>query len=222
MLDSGALAGVVYADFLLTFSGAAAVQVDVNVQKQVPAKEYISALAEGFINAAKTQVLLDNSSGQADGPGNAPPVPCQIPGAASAVPVFLAASGWAGPQSAGFAAVAIEKMLTRFAQQTLVMMNPNAAVGTGVGSVNPGINSGLGQAFGGALQGTLQAAFLARPMFCRNFNPSNGVNPEVLKVLPAYAQAYGVGLQTLTATVSYTGTGLVPAGASTVNTGRFQ
>lgn len=220
MLDARALTGVVFADYLGAFPGAVKVKVSVNGTPTCPAKEYVSALATGFIDAARTLTLFDNTTGQADTPGAPTPAVLQVPGAAAAVPVFLAAAGWSGPQSAAVGRVLVQQMLTRFAEQALVQMNPSAGVGTGVGVLSPASNSALDSMFQAALMGTLQAAF-KKPVFCREFDVSQGLNPQILRSLKPFAQAYGVGLKTLTATVSYTGTGLVPAGASTVNTGRF-
>lgn len=222
MLDSAALAGVVFGDFLASFPQAARASVTVNGQAVCPSKEYISALAEAFIGTARTLTLLDNSTGVADSPGTAPPSPLQIPGASAAVPVFLAASGWSGPQGAPGAKVFVAQILTRFAQQAQVLMNPNPGVGTGVGVISPAMNSALGRAFSAAATGQLQAAFLMHDVFCKDFNPGKGLNPEITRVFPAFAEAWAAGLTTMTSTISYVGTGVTPVSpSSSVGTGRF-
>jgi hypothetical protein len=222
MLDDRALAGLVFADYLQALPKAATTRVAVGGQPKCPPKEYIAALATAFIGTARTLTILDNSTGTADSPGTAPPAVVQIPGASAAVPVFISASGWAGPQGVPGAKVFVSGMLTRFAQQALLQMNPNAGVGTGTGIVSPAINSGLDQAFAGAAIAQLRTAFLGHAVFCRSFDPARGLNPEIEKVLPSFAQAWGTGLKTLTSTISYVGTGASPVPpSSSVNTGRF-
>jgi hypothetical protein len=221
MVDAAALAAAVFSDYLLAFPQAAAVSVDVGGQPKVPSKEYLDALCKGFTDAAKALVILDNSTGVTDSPGNAPPATCQIPGSSLGIPVFVGITQWAGPQTTPMLQVFVGKVLTRFAEQALVTMNPNPAVGTGVGVVGA-LNSGLAAAFRAAAPALLKAAFESKAIFCRDFNPANGLNPEVLKTIPAFVEAWAAGLETLTATVSYVGTGVIPSvAASSVGTGRF-
>ncbi len=221
MVDDKALAGVVYADYLLAFPQAGSVSVDVNGSLQCPAKEYLDALCEGFIGGVRTLVIQDNVTGTADSPGVATPAVPQFPGSASGIPVWLGITGWAGPSTPLLLQVTVDKLLTRFGQQALVQMNPPAGVGTGVGAVGA-FNSLLASAFKSSTPALLQAAFASRAIFCRDFDVSQGPNPEVVRTIPAFVEAWATGLQTLTVTVSYVGSGASPVPpASTVGTGRF-
>jgi len=221
VVDATSLAGVLFADYLLTFPQGASVTVDVAGQPKVPAKEYLDALCEGFTGGIKTVTIMDNTTGTADSPGNAPPVPAQIPGSALGIPVFMGITQWAGPQTTPMLMIYVDKLLTRFAEQALVTMNPNPGVGTGVGVVGA-LNSGMVSAFKGATPALLKQAFEGKAIFCKDFDVSKGANPEVLQTIPAFVEAWAVGLETLTATVSYTGTGASPVPpSSSVGTGRF-
>ncbi len=183
-----------------------------------PAQKLIEGLASGLATTISTLKWKGAISGTAAPGGTAAPFAFTLPGAPSAAAAFLASSAWVGASSALFAQSVIQNMLFNIPALALLQGDTSTTVGTGTAVFVIASNPDIYATALGSLLTTLPAALQATGVFGQEDVPGTPINADLAASIPYYADAYALGLSTLTSSVPYVG-GASPSAAAGVVTG---
>ncbi len=216
------LSSLVLRDHLALFPDAVDAtreNVETGVPKHIVVVAFLDALCEGYVNALANGVILDIGQGDDDVDGVAQDVRFELPGIETAKLFFRVESGWVGEDADDVIDVFIGSTLRYTEQFGVLQMSDNKEMGTGTSVVSPLANPDLQSRLQAEMEKTLNDAFQASGKFGEGDVPGNPINATLAEQLSTYAAALSLGVASIVATVSYTGSGGGSSVSNVINSG---